>query len=72
MLKCYSCAMCYGGEVMSETIPNLVVKSYTSIRLERSTVERLKKYGKYGEDYNDIIVRLLDMLPKRFRRVERA
>jgi len=37
----------------------------TSIQLTRATVERLKKEGKMGETYEDVVKRLLDEQQKR-------
>jgi hypothetical protein len=33
---------------------------YTNVRLSRETRDRLKKRGMKGEDYDHIIIRLLD------------
>jgi hypothetical protein len=38
---------------------------YTSIRVKRSTVDKLKGIGRKGETYNDIILWLLSHRPKR-------
>ncbi len=35
-------------------------KRYTSIRLQKDTVEMLKERGRKGESYDDIIKRLLE------------
>lgn len=35
-------------------------KRYTSIRLQKDTVEMLKERGRKGESYDDIIRRLLE------------
>lgn len=37
-----------------------MVEGKTTIELKLSTLEKLKKKGKFGESYNDIIERLLD------------
>lgn len=36
----------------------------TTMRINRSTLERLKKHGRYGEILDDIINRLLDQIEK--------
>lgn len=35
-------------------------KTSTGIRIKRTTRDRLKKIGKFGEDYDDVINRVLD------------
>jgi hypothetical protein len=38
--------------------------SYTTIRLKKSTVEELKKLGKKGETYDEIITKLIKYVSK--------
>lgn len=35
---------------------------YHMIRLKEETVKRLKKFGKFGESYDDLINKILDRL----------
>ncbi len=37
-----------------------MVDGETTIRVKNSTLDKLKKKGKFGESYNDIIERLLN------------
>jgi len=41
---------------------------WTSIRVKKRTVERLKQAGRKGETYDDIIRRLLEKASRRRRR----
>jgi hypothetical protein len=50
---------------MSET-----VKKYTTIKVSKENVRRLKLMGRKGETYNDIITLLLDHKPKRLRPIK--
>jgi hypothetical protein len=38
--------------------------TYTVIRLAVKTKERLRKYGKFGESYDDLINRILEEIEK--------
>lgn len=40
------------------------MQKYTTIRLTKSTVERLKELGKKGETYDEIIKRLIKYVAK--------
>ena len=44
----------------AQSITGLMTEGYTNIRLSFPTRDRLKKRGSKGEDYDHIIVRLLD------------
>ena len=37
----------------------IIMYKYTTIRLEKETVEKLKKLGKKGETYDEIIKKLV-------------
>lgn len=45
-------------------------RKYTTVKVSKGNVERLKRIGRKGETYNDIIGLLLDHKPKRFRPVK--
>ena len=38
--------------------------TYTVVRLAIKTKERLKKYGQFGESYDDLINRILEEIEK--------
>jgi hypothetical protein len=38
--------------------------TYTVVRLAVKTKERLKRYGQFGESYDDLINRILDEIEK--------
>jgi hypothetical protein len=38
--------------------------TYTVVRLAIKTRERLKRYGQFGESYDDLINRILDEIEK--------
>lgn len=46
---------------------NVAVDKPTSIRVSHATAKRIADYGKKNESYDDILVRILDALPKRFK-----
>jgi hypothetical protein len=40
-------------------------ESFTSIRVRRSTLERLKRFGRMGDSYDDVLCRLLDIVEQK-------
>ena len=48
------------AEDMSGQEAQVDAKRYTSIRLQKNTVDMLKERGRKGESYDDIIKRLLE------------
>lgn len=46
--------------------------AYTVIRLAMKTKERLKRYGQFGESYDDLFNRILDEVEKNNLKIARA
>ena len=49
---------------INKGIPSNKATDGTTIKIKISTREHLKKYGKFSETYNDIIVRILAAFDK--------
>lgn len=43
----------------------MVKRDYMVVRLKKKTIERLKRIGKFGETYDQLINRILDELEKK-------